>query len=142
MYGLLFKSFFKATQATNLTARKYLRSLSENALHYRPAEVRYLTGDDTHDDRIVQAFFDLSTSQIEISESANRLQEITDWSTPAHSYYSLRLPFQKNEYLRTKMIQFYNTNIRTGRILELMDYLAANVAYRYCVPAFDKNKSR
>lgn len=74
MYGLLFKSVFKATQATNLTARKYLRSLSENALHYRPAEVRYLTGDDTHDDRIVQAFFDLSTSQIEISESANRLQ--------------------------------------------------------------------
>ena len=40
------------------------------------------------------------------------------------------------------MIQFYNTNIRTGRILALMDYIAANVAYRYCVPASDKNKRR
>lgn len=33
------------------------------------------------------------------------------------------------------MIQFHNNNIRTGRILELMDYIAANVAYRYCSPA-------
>lgn len=38
------------------------------------------------------------------------------------------------------MLQFYNNNIRTGRILELMDYIAANVAYRYCKPVKKNNK--
>lgn len=32
------------------------------------------------------------------------------------------------------MIQFFDKNIRVGRVLELMDYIAANVAYRYCSP--------
>jgi hypothetical protein len=40
------------------------------------------------------------------------------------------------------MIQFQNNAIRTGRILELMDYIAANVAYRYCIPISDTTKSR
>lgn len=30
------------------------------------------------------------------------------------------------------MIQFSFGHIRVGRVLELMDYIAANVAYRYC----------
>jgi hypothetical protein len=30
------------------------------------------------------------------------------------------------------MIQFSDKYVRVGRILELMDYIAANVAYRYC----------
>jgi hypothetical protein len=32
------------------------------------------------------------------------------------------------------MIQFSSNAIRIGRMLELMDYIAANVAYRYCSP--------
>lgn len=36
------------------------------------------------------------------------------------------------------MVQFYTNNVRVGRILELMDYIAANVAYRYCSPATEK----
>lgn len=36
------------------------------------------------------------------------------------------------------MIQFSNHSIRVGRLLELMDYIAANVAYRYCTPNSQK----
>jgi acyl-coenzyme A thioesterase 9 len=36
------------------------------------------------------------------------------------------------------MVQFAHSHIRVGRILELMDYIATNVAYRYCTP--DKEK--
>jgi hypothetical protein len=32
------------------------------------------------------------------------------------------------------MVQFSSQAIRVGRLLELMDYIAANVAYRYCTP--------
>jgi acyl-coenzyme A thioesterase 9 len=32
------------------------------------------------------------------------------------------------------MVQFFEKYIRVGRILELMDYIASNVAYRYCIP--------
>lgn len=34
-----------------------------------------------------------------------------------------------------RMVQFFEKYVRVGRILELMDYIAANVAYRYCSPA-------
>lgn len=37
------------------------------------------------------------------------------------------------------MMQFFDTNIRIGRILELMDYIAANVAYRYCSADLEKD---
>ena len=37
------------------------------------------------------------------------------------------------------MTQFSSSNIRVGRLLELMDYIAANVAYRYCTPDSDKD---
>ena len=35
------------------------------------------------------------------------------------------------------MTQFFNEHVRIGRVLELMDYIAANVAYRYCSSAKD-----
>lgn len=37
------------------------------------------------------------------------------------------------------MVQFSHNYIRVGRMLELMDYIAANVAYRYCTPESDKD---
>lgn len=37
-------------------------------------------------------------------------------------------------------MQSENSNVRIGRILELMDYIAANVAYRYCTSDCDKDK--
>ena len=37
------------------------------------------------------------------------------------------------------MTQFSSSNIRVGRLLELMDYIAANVAYRYCTPDSDND---
>lgn len=35
------------------------------------------------------------------------------------------------------MVQFFDQHVRIGRVLELMDYIAANVAYRYCSSAKD-----
>lgn len=32
------------------------------------------------------------------------------------------------------MVQFSHKHVRVGRMLEIMDYIASNVAYRYCTP--------
>ena len=123
-----------------LTAHKYLRSISETALLYRPRESRQLSKEECLEDRVVQTFFDVSNVHIIVSEAAQRLKEIKDHSTPGHSFYQITLPFSENPNLRRKMIQFSNSAIRTGRLLELMDYIAANVAYRYCTPECDSDK--
>lgn len=41
--------------------------------------------------------------------------------------------------MRQKMVQFAHNYVRVGRMLELMDYIAANVAYRYCTPDDQKD---
>lgn len=37
-------------------------------------------------------------------------------------------------------MRFYTSNVRAGRLLELMDYMAAQVGYRYCLPTSGNNK--
>ena len=85
-------------------------------------------------DRVVQTFFDSSNIHISVSEAKERLTDVSNFSTPCHSFYQINLPFKNNLNLRKRMTQFSSSNIRVGRLLELMDYIAANVAYRYCTP--------
>ena len=85
-------------------------------------------------DRVVQTFFDSSNIHISVSEAKERLTDVSTFSTPCHSFYQINLPFKNNLNLRKRMTQFSSSNIRVGRLLELMDYIAANVAYRYCTP--------
>ena len=92
-------------------------------------------------DRVVQTFFDNSSSKINVSEAWNRLKEVKDFSSPTHSFYQFQLPFSNNPQLKKKMVQFFDNRIRIGRVLEMMDYIAANVAYRYCSPDLDKDLS-
>ena len=98
-----------------------------------------LKHEDNIKDRVVQTFFDSSNFHINVMEAQERLTDISLFSTPSHSFYQIVLPFQNNLNLRKKMTQFSSSNIRVGRLLELMDYIAANVAYRYCTPDSDKD---
>lgn len=56
------KNFFSL-----LSAKKYLRALSETALLYRPAKLRELTPEENLKDRVVQTFFDTSKISIKVS---------------------------------------------------------------------------
>jgi hypothetical protein len=42
------------------------------------------------------------------------------------------MPFSANESLREKFTAFHTNGIRTGRLLELLDYLAGEVGYKFC----------
>ena len=48
------------------------------------------------------------------------------------------MPFEKNEKLRKLFIKFYSNEIRVGRMLEILDYIAGNTAYIY---SFNENKN-
>jgi len=67
---MLFKKIIK-TFAQNtlrpLTAYKYLRSISETALLFRPQKKRDLTTTENLADRVVQAFFDSSNINIKVT---------------------------------------------------------------------------
>jgi acyl-coenzyme A thioesterase 9 len=41
--------------------------------------------------------------------------------------------------MRKKFVRYYSNNVRGGRLLEIMDYMASSGAYRYCLPADSKN---
>lgn len=50
---------------------------------------------------------------------------------PRNCYYEVKLPCSSNEPIR-KWMELLNTkSIRIGRILELYDYVATTVAYKY-----------
>lgn len=67
--------FCKSTPST-VSTKKYLKMLSETALHYRPMDIRALTYDESMKDRVVQTFFDTSASKIKVFEASNRLSNV------------------------------------------------------------------
>lgn len=60
-----FKCLFGLSKIENmgLSARKYLRSISESALHFKPAQVREFNEEESIKDRVVHEFFDRESLQ-------------------------------------------------------------------------------
>lgn len=72
----IIKSFAQNHSIRPLTAYKYLKSISETALLFRPQQKRDLTTNENLADRVVQAFFDSSNINIKVTESAERLADV------------------------------------------------------------------
>jgi len=108
--------FCTAKKAT-FSAHKYMKSVTESALLYRPCQTINLNEKENLRDRVVQAFFDSSKAQIGVTQAAERLKDVSTFSTPSHSYYQINLPFQENPIMRRKMSQFSSPSIRVGRLL-------------------------
>jgi|LakMenE01Jun11ns_1017448.scaffolds.fasta_scaffold7437173_1 hypothetical protein len=63
----LLRAFSEAPKLKPLTAYKYIRSISETALLYKPLNLRHLDTAENLADRVVQAFFDSSKVHIKVS---------------------------------------------------------------------------
>lgn len=68
---------------------------------------------------------------LEIYEAVN-VPDIPGANTPTGSWIRFKYALEKDIGLRDHFKRFYSEGIRVGRILEIMDYLAGTVAYRYC----------
>jgi hypothetical protein len=51
---------------------------------------------------------------------------------PRFSFFQVRLPFSENALLRQENERFTSGRIRTGRLLESLDFLAAYTSYYHC----------
>ena len=52
-------------------------------------------------------------------------------NSPSNSWYKVVVPIANNPDLRFKFVRFYTNAVRIGRLLEIMDYIAVTVAYKY-----------
>jgi hypothetical protein len=63
----LFRTISEPLKLKPLTAYKYIRSISETALLYKPLNLRHLDTAENLADRVVQTFFDSSKVHIRVS---------------------------------------------------------------------------
>ena len=103
LFKLLRGGGFNKYKVTHFSAHKYMKSVTETALLYRPQQMLNLTTEENIKDRVVQTFFDSSNFHIKVSEAEHRLTDINSGSTPAHSFYQInrllpsrRIPSQQN----------------------------------------------
>lgn len=70
------------------------------------------------------------TKGLEMYEVADAPQ-LEGKNTPSGSWLRFKFPLEKNVEIRDNFQRSYSDKLRVGRILEVMDYLAGTVAYRY-----------
>lgn len=56
--------------------------------------------------------------------------EIPEKQTPSGSWTRFKFPIAHNDQMRTSMQRL--SGLRISKIVEIMDYVAVTVAYRYC----------
>jgi len=52
-------------------------------------------------------------------------------SYPRNSYYKVVFPLEQNHQIRDRFTNYFSDGLRIGRILEVLDYMAAYISYRY-----------
>lgn len=52
-------------------------------------------------------------------------------SYPRNSFYKVVFPLEKNTMIRDRFTNYFSDGLRYGRILEILDYMAAYISYRY-----------
>ncbi len=67
---------------------------------------------------------------LEIYEVAN-LPDTPGKNSPSGSWVRFKYSLNSDASLRDSWKKFYSEGIRVGKMLEIMDYLAGTVAYRY-----------
>lgn len=71
---------------SKIQAEKYIRSVSQQALLFKPNKLRTLGVEEVAKNRVVKEFFDKHSSLVTIRESEERLNTIAGFSSPSHSY--------------------------------------------------------
>jgi len=67
---------------------------------------------------------------LEIYEVSN-LPDTPGKNTPSGSWVRFKYSLSSDASIRDSWKKFYSEGVRVGKMLEIMDYLAGTVAYRY-----------
>ncbi|CAK72580.1 unnamed protein product (macronuclear) [Paramecium tetraurelia] len=118
---------------SNQVARSKLGQLQYQGIMMKvPSQMQ--KEENSEEDRLVKAFFTKNHEQIKVYGHSQR-EPNEKSSSPRNSWYKVVLPFKSNPELSFKFRRFYTNQVRIGRLLELMDYIASTVSYNYILPS-------
>lgn len=139
---LLGKRFFFSqktyrNQSSNilLSFRRKLSALEyiSSSMRVSPEQKRMLPLDEVGKNRVVKAFFQ-GPEDVRLYEHVNKDPTPKDKTInfPRNCWNQITLPLSTNIDLRNRFVRFYSNRVRIGKLLEVLDYCAANVSYLYC----------
>jgi acyl-coenzyme A thioesterase 9 len=100
-------------------------------LKFDSSQTQQLSSEQSRNHRISKAFFK-NNENLLVSHHLNREQPSeSSQNSVENSWESITLPFSSNDSLRMQFQRFQTNFIRVGRCLELIDYMASNVAYSH-----------
>lgn len=111
-----------------LTSLEYLSS----AMKVSPDQKRRLSIEEASKNRVVKAFFTGPDDVILYDHVQKALPNDKTINHPRNCWNQITLPLSTNIDLRNRFVRFYTNRVRIGKLLEVLDYAAANVSYLFC----------
>ena len=135
--SFILKRFFTTIDAKSDILLSFRRKLSaleyiSSSMKVSPDQKRQLTSEEVSKNRVVKAFF--SGPDDVILFDHKKRSEVSDKTInfPRNCWNQLTLPLSTNTDLRNRFVRFYSNRVRIGKLLEVLDYAAANVSYLFC----------
>lgn len=112
-----------------LSALEYISS----SMRVTPEQKRQLPLEEASKNRVVKAFFS-GPEDVILYDHVGKNPNPSDktMNSPRNCWNQITLPLSTNVDLRNRFVRFYTNRVRIGKLLEVLDYAAANVSYLYC----------
>jgi len=117
-----------------LSFRKKLSALEyiSSSMKVAPEQKRRLSEEEASKNRVVRAFFSGPNDVILYDHAKKEIPSDKSINSPRNCWNQITLPLSTNVDLRNRFVRFYTNRVRIGKLLEVLDYAAANVSYLFC----------
>ncbi|EWS71007.1 thioesterase family protein (macronuclear) [Tetrahymena thermophila SB210] len=130
------KRFFNSQEIQFLQLKSNMHKVQHNeiVMRVKDEDLRLLNEEENRRQPIIKNFFTTMNEDfnIKIYEHKNINHEDKNVSYPRNSYYKVVFPLEKNTMIRDRFTNYFSDGLRYGRILEVLDYIAAYISYRHC----------
>lgn len=112
-----------------LSALEYLAS----SMKVAPLQKRLLPPEESSKNRVVKTFFS-GPDDVFLYDHSDKVINPADktQNNPRSCWSQITLPLSTNVDLRNRFVRFYTNRVRIGKLLEVLDYAAANTSYLFC----------
>ncbi|KAL4470843.1 hypothetical protein ABPG72_016389 [Tetrahymena utriculariae] len=130
------KRLFNSQEIQFLQLKSNMHKVQHNeiVMRVKDEDLKLLNEEENRAQPIIKNFFTTMNEDynIKIYEHKNINHENKNVSYPRNSYYKVVFPFEKNTMIRDRFTNYFSDGLRYGRILEVLDYIAAYISYRHC----------
>lgn len=106
---------------------------NEVMMRVKDEDLRLLSSEESRKQPIVSNFLftDDGSEGVKVYEHNKIDSSNKSVSYPRNSYYKVVFPLEHNHQIRDRFTNYFSDGLRIGRILEVLDYMAAYISYRY-----------